>query len=503
MKDRNTMEDGEETTDIGRNWRASLDPKEGEEGVSPYANSSIELENVWDIYHQPNPDDITIFDDFRDAAKWRETQSAIENPPSDPSLPSTAVQIRSCVKLLFKAFKSTNSAVDNRAMIDPFLKEKHDNRRAEALCWDVLHAVIKYAETGPLLAAYAPDKVSKTSNLRTFAERFNAVVGVLASYKTICKHLFDAPYINTFVDDPIHCANRVESNKRLNAAKGKCMAAGKKILENDPDSQDSAKKRRRVLRSRAADESSDGQPGSSYTFGNSPSSPAPVGLGTPASADGQTARVARSASRNVSTDHPQPAHQLPNLPRHYSAIKHESSPKQAPIFTGSPSAYRTTENLSRDVEHLPSLRTNVQLKENHGHRKFNPYQSQVAVNSFAPYDQYNIQTQPMSFMRGPTDTSMYARGFGGPAMIPTGMNQMQAFHSINGINENNGQTHVSHGSGSGFPVSIIIAMYVLSSLTYNQETRYAPQLGWVGNTTSAPGDHTNYMNAVPVSHCDP
>ena len=65
-------------------------------------------------------------------------------------------------------------------------------------------SAVRRAETGPLLYAYDPVKAKYNSNLSNFAERFNEMVKSMASSKTICKHLYDAPYSNQFVDDPIN-----------------------------------------------------------------------------------------------------------------------------------------------------------------------------------------------------------------------------------------------------------------------------------------------------------
>lgn len=98
-----------------------------------------------------------------------------------------------------------------------------------------------------MLYAFDPVKAKYNSNLPDFASRFDAIVVAMSTSKTICKHLYDAPYMNQFVDDPINSRKvgllflnhgqilitiqRVHANRELNKRKGKAMQEGKKAIQ--------------------------------------------------------------------------------------------------------------------------------------------------------------------------------------------------------------------------------------------------------------------------------
>lgn len=355
----NTMEiqckeelgDLDDLTAVGRFFRAELNPDPGKEGETPYAIAPIQFERAIDVLNQDNPDAATLFRDYQDAADWRTTQCEVEEPPEDGTLPTTEAQDRACVKLLFKAFKSTSKALDNPPMIEPFIKQKHDNRRVEALCWDVLTAIKKRAESGPLLLAYAPEKASGNDNLYTFADRLDAVVEAFAEYKTICKHVFDAPYINTLVDDPIRAKNRVLSNKRLNAEKAKYMAAGKEARTREQEGskvQHSAKRRRTMTRGTEDEDQSSAtlaasSPGEAFT--------------PPSRANGNHRNITttpRGQANNSQPRTPASARSTGNN-SHTPKIKRElTTPTQAFPFGGTASSFLTTADLS-DVSYANLL----------------------------------------------------------------------------------------------------------------------------------------------------
>lgn len=187
-------------------------------------------------------DTATAFKSYDEAMNWREKDGRVHQGP-DNTLPQTTEQKQALVKVLFKAFKSIGRAVDNDAMVRPFRQMKHENARAEVVCWQILNACIDRCKYGSLVALYDPNKSKSTTDGLSFADRFNCIVKALSSQKTICKHLFDAPFVNTFVDDPVRAKSRVESNRVLNERKGRTMRAGKAITETVSES---PKKRRRT-----------------------------------------------------------------------------------------------------------------------------------------------------------------------------------------------------------------------------------------------------------------
>ncbi|KAL9109209.1 MAG: hypothetical protein Q9227_006134 [Pyrenula ochraceoflavens] len=197
-------------------------------GEHPYLHHANDFPSAVDCLNPVlnNIDYKTAFGSYVEAKLWRENASKTELE-EDHTIPQTTEQERAMVKVLFKAFKSIDGAVDNHQMVQPFKNMSHDNARVEVVCWQILKACIARAKFGPLVAAYDRSKSRTASSSGTFAERFDNIVQALYSQKTICKHLFDPPFVNTFVDDPVRARSRVESNRALNEKKGKTMAAGK------------------------------------------------------------------------------------------------------------------------------------------------------------------------------------------------------------------------------------------------------------------------------------
>jgi hypothetical protein len=211
-----------------RYWKPSLNAPPGREGETPYLtlNDFESAEELLDPYND-QIDSETLFNSFQESVHWRSQQVAGNKPAYDETIPRSVRAKKACVKLLFKAWKSTGSATDNPGMKKPFEEERHDNARVECLCWMLLEALIRRSEQGPLLAAYDPTKAKGSPTIDSFAVRFNEAIISLREQKTICKHLLDAPYIHTFVDDPVRARNRVASNRDLNKKKGDTMSLGK------------------------------------------------------------------------------------------------------------------------------------------------------------------------------------------------------------------------------------------------------------------------------------
>jgi hypothetical protein len=211
-----------------RYWKPSLDAPPGREGNTPYLtlNDFESAEELLDPYND-QIDSATLFNSLQESVHWR-SQQVVENKLGyDETIPRSLHTKKACVKLLFKAWKSTESATDNPRMKKPFEEQRHDNARVECLCWMLLEALIRRSEHGPLLVAYDPTKTKDNPTIDSFAVRFDEVIISLREQKTICKHLLDAPYINTFIDDPVRARNRVASNRDLNRQKGDTMSLGK------------------------------------------------------------------------------------------------------------------------------------------------------------------------------------------------------------------------------------------------------------------------------------
>ncbi|KAF9893258.1 hypothetical protein FE257_011688 [Aspergillus nanangensis] len=151
----------------------------------------------------------------------------------DPTIPHNQFQKQAIVKTMVNLMGGIEYAQDNDNMIAPFAEQRYSTIRLETACWQLLEAIIDRHRDGPLMTAYANVRKS-TTELESFADRLTLIMELIASHKTMCKHLLDAPYIYSLVDDPVAAQKRVEANKTLNARKGVVMKAGKQLLGRPP-----------------------------------------------------------------------------------------------------------------------------------------------------------------------------------------------------------------------------------------------------------------------------
>ncbi|QSS63021.1 hypothetical protein I7I51_00077 [Histoplasma capsulatum] len=176
--------------------------------------------------NQGRPDPELQFSCVEEANAWRAFEVQVDY---DPTIPKTLEAKHKIVTEMLKAMKSIEYAEDNEGMIRPFREQKHSPIRMEIVCWNILDSCISRHENGPLLAIY-DGKAKTTGQMPTFKDRMDKIIECLWTQKTICKHLLDAYYLFTFVDDPVSAKNRVVANKNLNKRKGEVMNAGKKAL---------------------------------------------------------------------------------------------------------------------------------------------------------------------------------------------------------------------------------------------------------------------------------
>ena len=161
-----------------------------------------------------------FFDDFLTAEYYRGALRPDKHNP-DPSVPLTTPAQKGHVQLLVKAFNNTQDCDDNAQMIKPFLDRRHDAKLVEVLCWGVLKACIMRCNSDePLLTSYEPNKSRNSPGINTFADRFDEIVKSMTRSKTICKHLYDPPYVNVFVDDPVRAVRRVDANRDFEPSEG-------------------------------------------------------------------------------------------------------------------------------------------------------------------------------------------------------------------------------------------------------------------------------------------
>ncbi|RMZ85666.1 hypothetical protein DV737_g658, partial [Chaetothyriales sp. CBS 132003] len=179
----------------------------------------------------------------------------------DFTIPGNSLAQQMHVHLLIRAFNNTRGCEDNAQMVKPFLERRHDPKLVEVLCWTVLkHCIMRSKSDEPLLTAYEPSKSRSSPGIETFAERFDEIAKSLTRSKTICKHLYDSPYIHVFVDDPARAVRRVNANRDLNRQKGQVMGKGKEVLEQElkasgGQTPESARRKRRVNAMEEAGES--------------------------------------------------------------------------------------------------------------------------------------------------------------------------------------------------------------------------------------------------------
>ncbi|KLJ09121.1 hypothetical protein EMPG_15460 [Blastomyces silverae] len=207
----------------------------GSEGAAPAADHQPEMmkreappvpTSLTSPGSQGGADPELQFSSVEEANAWRAFEVQVDY---DPTIPRTTEAKRKVVTEMLKAMKSVEYAQDNEGMIRPFREQKHSSIRMEIVCWNILDSCISRHESGPLLAIY-DGKAKTTSQIPTFGERMEKIIECLWTQKTICKHLLDAYYVFTFVDDPVCARNRVVANKNLNKRKGEVMNAGKKAL---------------------------------------------------------------------------------------------------------------------------------------------------------------------------------------------------------------------------------------------------------------------------------
>ena len=174
---------------------------------------------------------LTYFDNDLTAAFYRSSLRPTKRM-DDPTIPTTVKAQQLHVKLLVKAFKSIRNCDDNEGMVKPFRERRHDPKLVECICWNLVKAcILRSRSDEPLLTAYEPHKAKNSVGIDNFAARFDQVAYGMSRSKTVCKHLFDAPFINGYVDDPVRSIRRVESNRSLNKLKADVMAKGKAVTK--------------------------------------------------------------------------------------------------------------------------------------------------------------------------------------------------------------------------------------------------------------------------------
>jgi hypothetical protein len=182
--------------------------------------------------------DSSILTHFPDAltAEFYRVAARPDKPAAarDPTIPQTGGALRAHIVALIHAFNSWEDADDNEGMLKPFKNQTRDQKLVECMCWGLLKACIDRSRAdAPLMQAWDEAKAKNAGNIGTFAERFDDIVYAMTKSKTICKHLFDAPYSAVFIDDPSRAVSRVKANRDLNKMKAEQMSVGKRIRDEE------------------------------------------------------------------------------------------------------------------------------------------------------------------------------------------------------------------------------------------------------------------------------
>jgi hypothetical protein len=232
-----------------------------EHGNAGAGQTEIEAHEALDVNNIPTSNSLTsnppIIQTYFPDALTAEFYRAACRPKKkriDTTIPQTGEALRGHVRLLVRAFNNETNTDDNPQMLKSFHNQHYDQKLVECMCWNVLKHVIWRSESDePLMTGWDVRKAKTSTGHDTFAERFDAVVRTMATSKTICKHMYDAPFVNVVVDDPTKASNRVKSNRELNKLKGEQMREGKRAREEQAEGSTAPApgtgKRRRSVRS--------------------------------------------------------------------------------------------------------------------------------------------------------------------------------------------------------------------------------------------------------------
>ncbi|MDI1486517.1 MAG: hypothetical protein OHK93_005748 [Ramalina farinacea] len=119
---------------------------------------------------------------------------------------------------LLSAMNDLEHAEDNAGMVDSWEKKMNTSQmRIQQVCMELVEKAVQAQECSP--RPLSDDGKPPTKILNSLEERIEKLESVLATQKTICKHLLEESYINRVVTDPEHAQNMVENNRRVNFQK--------------------------------------------------------------------------------------------------------------------------------------------------------------------------------------------------------------------------------------------------------------------------------------------
>ncbi|ETI20774.1 hypothetical protein G647_07116 [Cladophialophora carrionii CBS 160.54] len=355
-------------------------------GVTPFLNLHLsDLAASAVLMLDDNRDTITYFDSELEAEKYRERLLPMK-PQPDFTIPQTAAEKKAHVKVLFQAFKCVPAeCLEGENIKKPFTNHIHDNVMVECLCWEILRRCIQRSQVlSNLVETYEPDKYKfKKFMDKDFEQRFDAIVNAMARSKSMCKHMYDVPYLFKVIDDPQTNVERIDSNRKLNGQKAVVMKRGKEAVAGDEQQGRSKKPKTEVAKTESQSALVPSQPRRQHAL--------------PATSTAQTSVYTpprpRFSSQQAESA-PPPGRMAPPVQTGYGRQHLQQSGMRM-----SNSPYRSTPTPNGDIM-LPRAMANNQSPT---------YTNNYSPSAYMPSSQYSMQ--PLSQMR----TQGYA---GRPIMRP-------------------------------------------------------------------------------------
>ena len=153
---------------------------------------------------------------------------------TDGTIPTDPEHKRALVGIFVQAFRSTSNAQDKPKYLETFNKNKYDNRLVEARCWQILEFCIERSKRQALLRLWGGDKTkSEGSNIRDmkFADRYDSIVDLLATWKKSCDRVYQAPFLPQLVDNPDWTMKQTVNNAVSNNRKAILLDIAKQAEE--------------------------------------------------------------------------------------------------------------------------------------------------------------------------------------------------------------------------------------------------------------------------------
>ncbi|KAK5955668.1 hypothetical protein OHC33_003309 [Knufia fluminis] len=154
---------------------------------------------------------------------------------NDDTIPTDPEHKRALVGVLVQAFRSTANAKDKPKYLESFARNRYDNRLVEARCWQILEFCTERSKRQALLRLWGGDKTkSEGPQVRDtkFADRFDSIVNLLATWKKSCDRIYQAPFLPQLVDNPDWTMKQIVGNAVSNDRKAVLLDIAKQAEED-------------------------------------------------------------------------------------------------------------------------------------------------------------------------------------------------------------------------------------------------------------------------------